>query len=187
MPASYFSCTRSSQLFRIVFCCLALTAVVGLSGCSRSKNGQVATYRVKGKILLDGQPAEGANVAFFIPGVKPKEPPLPEAAAKMMRSGKVAETKESEVAHPFPTAIVDSAGNFELTTYRPKDGCPLGNFVVVLSRRKSLNPNASDPDYGPEEFPDSYTKPETSPLKVEIKGGTTLDTFEIKSPPPRNS
>ncbi|MFO1020867.1 MAG: hypothetical protein U0903_09250 [Planctomycetales bacterium] len=170
---------------------VALLILTALQGCNRGK-GRITTYRVQGKVLLNGQPPIGANIALFPVGFSPAKPALNEAAAKLMQSSQKSEAspEAAKGTQPFPTGVVESDGSFQLSTYRAKDGSPVGEYVVVLSLRKPLNPNASDPDYGPEEFPEAYTRPETSPLKVEIKGRSTLGPFEINktgAPQEKNS
>lgn len=180
MMMGRLTCTQSAKFMRTGVCILAGLCLLGLSGCSRGTNkNQLVVYRVKGRVLLNGQPAVGADVVFHPKGGMPIEsPPLPEKAAKIMNAGQVKKEPEP-LRFPYPTATVDESGYFQVSTYRPQDGCPMGEFVATVSLRKPLNPNVSDPDYGPEEMPKVYTQASSSPLKIDVKGRMTIPPFEI--------
>ena len=74
---------------------------------------------------------------------------------------------------------VDENGNFELTTYEKGDGAVLGEHVVTVQ----VMPAAAVPGMEAEtgggiSIPKKYNRPETSPLKVQIKAGT--NEFQLK-------
>jgi hypothetical protein len=85
-------------------------AVVGLGACGSSKFP--TTYAVKGKILVDGQPAKECQVAFN-------------------------RTSGGDPAFPVtPNAVTDDKGEFQLTSYYANDGAPEGEYVVTIEWRE---------------------------------------------------
>jgi hypothetical protein len=82
--------------------CLLLILV---SACS---SGKRKLYPVRGSVLLDGKPAEGAAVALHA-------------------------LDASDPMKEFPQGLVKADGSFALGTYVPGDGAPAGEYKVILS------------------------------------------------------
>jgi hypothetical protein len=90
---------------------LGLLALAGLSCSSapEAKPGQKPVHPVRGKVLVNNQPAAGAFV-LFIPA------------------------RESPGAtDPRPRATVEEDGSFAVSTYGDKDGAPAGDYVVTVT------------------------------------------------------
>ena len=131
--------------------------VVGVSlsspGCSKSKGKSEGVYPVRGSVIVNGEPAQYANVLFI-----PSDPDAQRASA-----------------------VVGEDGEFRLTTLREFDGAEPGSYVVTISWAKPKNPDVGEPDYGPELLPKNYQDPAKSGLKVEIEAkDNLLEPFDLK-------
>lgn len=122
----------------------ALLMAVVLVGCSSEKHdGRKAVFPVRGKLLVDHQPAPGAMIVLH---------PV-NAAAQSER--------------PFGKA--NSDGTFELTTYEGQDGAPAGEYVVTAEWQFSADKDAPGP--WPNALPPQFADPKRSELKVTIAPG----------------
>jgi hypothetical protein len=127
----------------VIFC-------VAVCGCSKTKSEGI--YPVRGSVIVNGEPAEYANVLFV-----PKDPDGQKASA-----------------------TVDELGEFRLTTMREFDGAAPGEYEVTISWAKPKNPDDREPDYGPELLPKNYQDPRKSGITFEVQAGdNTLDPIEI--------
>jgi hypothetical protein len=75
---------------------------------------------------------------------------------------------------------VDAAGKFVLSTFRPRDGAPAGEYVVAVAWVDEAA--KADPQTG--EFPSKaradYADPATSPLRVRIQAGKNeIPVFQL--------
>jgi hypothetical protein len=135
----------------------ALAAVLGAAlvcGCGPARK---PVYPVRGKVLIDGQPAQGAIVMLHPvdePDHDPDTPPL------------------------RPRAITAGDGSFELSTYTLDGGAPAGEYRVTILWLPELatNPNA------PDKLGGRYADANTSGLQALIKadGPNELPPFELK-------
>lgn len=93
----------------LAYCVLASLALA-LSSCG-SKEGQKPVFPTSGELFVDGQPASGARLALH-----PKQ-------------------GDSELDWPtgFPRAVVDANGKFVVGTYGDTDGCPAGEYFVLVT------------------------------------------------------
>ena len=133
---------------------MLLPAVLAL-GCSKGPTLQ----RVRGKLVVDGQPAAGASLLFFTPGQK---------------------------GGTMPSATVGPDGGFEIIT-NGKPGVMTGSYNVTAiwpdpakaeEAMKDLSGKADPPDL----LGGKFSIPDTSPLKAEIGSGTKeLPPFEIST------
>ena len=122
------------------------------AGCSNSVGKSEGIYPVQGTVLVNGEPAEYANVLFV-----PKDSDMQPASA-----------------------VVGPDGEFRLTTQRQFDGAEPGEYVVTISWAKPINPDLREPEYGPELLPKKYQDPKKSNLVVEIQPtNNVLDPFDI--------
>jgi len=122
----------------------ALLMAVVLAGCSSEKHDdRKAVFPVRGKLLVDNQPAPGAMIVLH---------PV-NAAAQSER--------------PFGKA--NSDGTFELTTYEGQDGAPAGEYVVTAEWQFSADKDAPGP--WPNALPPQFADPKRSELKVTIAPG----------------
>ena len=85
---------------------LWVVSLIAIPGCGDS--GRVPVLPVRGKVLLDGEPAVAAYVEFIQQN--------PTAATKNIS----------------PTSGVDENGEFVLSTYAMGDGIPEGNYHVLV-------------------------------------------------------
>jgi hypothetical protein len=108
---------------------------------------------VRGKVLLNGEPAVGALVVFH---------PKVEQELKERPSGRVADD-----------------GSYLLSTFREGDGAPPGTYTVTLST--SLSRTEMKKGFSKEnQFPKKYGDPKTSPLTATVQAAPTeIPLFEI--------
>jgi hypothetical protein len=105
---------------------LCLAAVVVFAGCGGG-GSEVGATAVSGTVTLDGQPVEGANVAFAPKG----------------EGGRAA------------TGITDAEGKFTLTTLEAGDGAMPGSYGVTVTKKSGGSAGFVDPrDQGGEMTPE---------------------------------
>jgi len=120
-------------------------AAVFLCGCSRSSGpAKKVCYPVKGQLLVQGKPAEGALVILH-----PKE-----------------NANAAEWSGTFPHATTGPEGKFELGTYADNDGAPAGEYVVLVSWT-TPNPQNEEAS-GPDKLGGRYINPDTSKLTATV-------------------
>jgi hypothetical protein len=124
-----------------------------VTGCGR--NGPPMAP-VKGRILLDGKPIEGAAVGFMPVG-----------------------------GGPVASATSDADGCFTLSTMN-RPGAPIGEHVVTVTkvRQLGLNPDGSIAPGGVKTkwlVPRKYSKPTTSDLKAVVEEDGLERDFELSS------
>ncbi len=83
-----------------------------LVGCG---SGQISTYHIKGKVLVDGQPAKDVQVAFHPKGT-------------------------GDQSAYFPSGKTDEKGEFALSTLTTGDGAPAGQYDVTIVWPIRYNP-----------------------------------------------
>jgi hypothetical protein len=147
---------------------LLLSLLVTSCGKSRFKSVSPVT----GRVLVNGEPAEGVTVYFHS---------LDDPGDELVR----------------PWAVTDANGSFIVTTYKVEDGLPAGSYAVSLiwaptgsprgsiARNKKLAPLFKN---GPpargiagNKLPARYSKAETSGIKVQIAAGkNVLPPFELE-------
>jgi len=120
-------------------CCL-------LCGCQQEAfKPPESTYAVRGQILVDGQPAAGAEVVFH-----------PEQADR----GRLR-----------PRGVTDDQGRFELSTHQAGDGAPAGRYQVTVSWKSEATGKQEDRDLAQEKLPRRYLDPKASQLSAEVQAG----------------
>src|SRR5687767_9315615 len=107
-------------------------------GCD-SDEDRVKVFPVTGKILVRGQPAEGAEVAFY--------PTSPELQGPKM---------------PGPVGTTDANGQFRLRSYAPDDGAPAGDYMVTVVWPAPPPPNATGVFELKDRLAGRYANPQTS-------------------------
>ena len=127
------------------------------TGCNRSPN----IVPVKGSVLLDGKPLEGAAVLFH-----PKADERP------------------------AVGITDKRGTFHLTTRSQGDGAHVGLNKVSITKESDeplLNnaEDANDAEEGIQDFtlitPAQYASPELSGIEIDVYPGMESITLEMTS------
>jgi hypothetical protein len=129
-----------------------LAAILFAVGCG---SGGPKLYSVRGKLLINGQPAEGAKVAFY-----PKTP-----FAKTM----------------VPLGVTKADGTFVLGTNEAEDGAPAGEYEVSVTWPESRpGPRWRE---GPDRLNRKYANPKTSSITatVEAKSGNEIPPFNLQA------
>jgi hypothetical protein len=119
---------------------LLLLAVLALAGCAKASN-RLPVYPVHGKLLVGGEPATEAFVAFH---------PAPDNPAPAWTVGQV-----------------DAEGNFALSTYVSGDGAPEGDYTVTITWKKRGGP--VNEFIGPDRLKSLYADPQTSKLRFRVE------------------
>jgi hypothetical protein len=81
-----------------------------LSSCGGS-SGPKEVFPTHGELFVNGQPAAGARLAFH-----PKQGEAP-----------------NDWPTGYPRAVVDASGRFVVGTYGDADGCPAGEYIVLVT------------------------------------------------------
>jgi hypothetical protein len=139
---------RSLAALRLL---LVLLLSLLVTSCAKSRFKHV--YPVKGRVLVDGEPAEGVTVRF-----------------------RSLDDPDDELVRPMATT--DANGWFLATTYKVNDGMPPGSYAVSLVW---LPKGYRGPIARGNKLPARYSKAETSEIKVQIATGeNVLPTFELQ-------
>ena len=88
-----------------VLCGLCLFSVLASSGCSEGVQGRPKVVPVTGAVAYNGNPIEGATVAFFVEG-------SPRTAM----------------------GTTDAKGEFKLSTFAINDGCVAGAATITVTK-----------------------------------------------------
>ncbi len=91
--------------------CLLLSSLLVLTlgcGCNSHSSWQARTVPIVGTIRINGETPVGANIQFLPLG----------------------DQFDSRGSCPF--GVIGEDGVFTLTTYKPNDGCPVGEFAVSI-------------------------------------------------------
>jgi hypothetical protein len=129
---------------------IGLALTTGLTGsCSSGTKLSV----VRGKVFIDGQPAEGATIVFH--------------------------RKDGGPNTPTPTGTVQADGSFTLRTYPLGDGAAPGEYTVVITWFSANEREHIDPH---NKLPARYASVTESPLRAVVgEGPTVLDAFDIRT------
>jgi hypothetical protein len=115
---------------------------VFLAGCSGQREEPV--YPARGQVLLEGRPLADALVALH----------------RLDGEGRSL------------TARTDPLGRFELTTHRPGDGAPIGQYAATVEYRELVQEGDEPMRGGRNLLPARYADPATSGLRCEVRAGT---------------
>ncbi len=94
--------------------CLTLAALPGCGGCRDSgvdPSQRKPVYPVSGELYFDGSPARDVIVVLY--------PADDEARSETWPLG-------------YPRATVRRDGSFRIGTYEPRDGAPLGEYLILV-------------------------------------------------------
>jgi hypothetical protein len=137
-----------------------ICVLLGLVGCSKD-DGRIPVYPVTGKVIVNGAPAERAQVVFY---------PI---ADELRKPGM-----------PIPSAATDANGVFRLRSYDPGDGAPVGKFNVTVFWAGPARSGADEESesYVPNDrLGGRYADPKKSGLTATVEeGGGELPPFELK-------
>jgi len=133
---------------------LMIFLLATFSGCSHSEPElDVATFPVKGKLLLAGKPATGASI-FFVPvdhlEVYPATPP-----------------------EHLVGATVDADGGFEVFTQGLHAGAPAGSYALAINWYEPPKiPDRDDDKRGKDLIPKMFQDARTSGIQVNVEAGS---------------
>lgn len=137
-------------------------AVWLLPGCGNDGPERKPTYKVKGRVLVNGQPAKRLGVKCQpVAGLDATNPTI-------------------------TSAFTDENGVFELSTYEKGDGIPEGEYVLTF-RWGEINPigGGYDGDKLGGLYNDAKKNAEDPKFKIKVEGGqdeVDLGTFELEVP-----
>jgi hypothetical protein len=123
-------------------------ALVSLASCG---GDHAKLHPVRGSVLFQEKPAEGATVVFHSVG--------------------------GGTESPLPSGTVQADGSFALRTYPHGEGAPEGDYVVLITW---YPPNARELDNAKNQLPNRYSSHTDSPLRVTVKKGKNeLEPFRL--------
>ena len=137
---------------------LLLGLSLALLCCLACGPGKRKLYPVRGKVLCEGVPAEGAIVTLHA-------------------------LDASQPMDQVPSARVQADGSFAIGTYEPADGAPPGDYKGIIIW---LPPDAlariSPTGRLPNKLPDLYSDAKTTPLNIHVnEGPNDLPPYDLPS------
>src|SRR5262245_46454505 len=145
---------RSASFRRARPAALLVLALLTASSASCSSAGRVRLHPVRGQVLYKGRPVARALVVFH---------PLEELPAGVQK----------------PIAYTDAEGHFRLTTERPGDGAPAGEYLITVELREKTRTGVEKVG-GRNLLPARYSKPESSGLRYCVQEGQNeLPPFDL--------
>jgi hypothetical protein len=115
-------------------------------GCGSGDNHK-PVFPVQGEAFQGSKPVAGAVVAFHPVG--------------------------GDADAPRPYGTVDDNGKFQLTTYQPNDGAPVGEYVVTVlwldAPKASAIGGSESKAAGVDRLRNAYSDPKTSKLRATVK------------------
>lgn len=121
-----------------ILCFLAVT----FAGCGRKTIERVPVFPVSGRLLVDGRPANNAQVFFHA-------------------------QDRSKTTQGLPFAVAGTDGAFQAGTYLPNDGLPSGEYVVTVQWPLMTVVDGEDVA-GPDQLNGLYATPERPAAKVTV-------------------
>jgi len=128
-----------------------LAMLLATTGCGPKEKPQLAVFPATGQVLVDGRPAERAQVTFHA------VTPLADPAGTRLA----------------PTAAVGSDGAFAVTTYKFKDGLPVGDYLITVIW-PSYTVDQGEEIAGPDRLQGRYSNPQRPAAKVTITAGPNI-------------
>ena len=133
---------------------LYLVVFLSVVGCERST--RQPTYPVKGKVHVNGKPAQDLFIYLH---------PMDKSDPNAVR----------------PFAQTNENGEFELNSYVTGDGAPVGEFIVTFDwpMKSGTFKNRFE---GPDQLRGKYKQTDKSKFRINItKQGQLLETFELST------
>ncbi|WP_254513479.1 hypothetical protein [Anatilimnocola floriformis] len=137
-----------------------LIAVALVAGCSQKHPTQLdlpKLHPVSGTVTYQGRPATGFRVIF----------------------NPVTKIGKYDI---LPQTVTDDAGGYKLTTEKPDDGAPEGEYVVTFLWPDQINkPENPDPVPEVDKFRGAYANKATSTFKATVKAGdNVIPVFDLR-------
>jgi len=139
-----------NSLFRLV---VVSVVVLSCIGCSEKPGNRKETFPVKGKVLVDGEPAPQLAIRCFnVAGIDKQNP-----------------TSSS--------CYTVQDGSFQLNTYEQGDGVPEGDYALTFQWGEF---NLFSKSYDGDKLNGRYSEADKSEVKFTVKKGAPVDLGEIK-------
>lgn len=136
-----------------------LVCALCLSACRNERSGEIPLFPAAGVVTWSGEPLGGAILHFHL---------LTEL------------TGPDDEPVPVPGANSQEDGSFAVSTYRPGDGLPEGDYLVTVSCEDRNATRAKTDDDYPELLPARYQDPAAAGLSISIAAGANeLPAFEL--------
>lgn len=144
----------------------------GIVGCSSEPVDSIDKPLIPatGKISYRGKPIPNARITFH-----PVESLNPAAGAPPPATSGNDGTPPPLVRTPF--AVVKEDGTFELSTLKPGDGAPEGEYAVTVSWTGD-KPTVSDSDM-PEKLPLKFQNPALSGVRTRVSKGEPIPEIKL--------
>ncbi|MBI3822329.1 MAG: hypothetical protein HY289_06580 [Planctomycetes bacterium] len=128
--------------------CLILVSIAApcLAGCSRSA---LATHPVRGQVYYRDKPLAEALIVFHA-------------------------LDASDHAANKPIAYTDSEGKFTLTTMKPGDGAPAGEYAITVDLREAVLVGEEKTRSGKSLLPERYRNVQKAVFKFRVEPGENI-------------
>lgn len=139
----------------------ALVLTLALLSTASCGSGKIKLYPVRGKVLCDGKPTDGALITLRA-------------------------LDASQPIKELPTARVKADGTFSIGTYTAEDGAPPGEYKVsIFWMPPDFEAQAIRTGKYPNRLPDVYGDAKASPLKIQVQEAPNdLPPYELSSAKP---
>jgi hypothetical protein len=152
-------CLSPAPSFWLVFVGGVIAGMSLLIGCGKSIPPRVKVWPVRGRLLVNGKPAEQAEVTLY-----PKSPQKDEGGHEL-----------------YPHAIVSADGTFDVQTYVDGDGAPAGEYVITVIW-PTISHEGGEVVFGPDRLRDLYSKPKNPVATVIIEERTnSIPPIDLKN------
>ncbi len=138
---------------------VALVVGLGGLGAGCGDDHGIPLYRARGQVLIDGKPAQGVEVRLH-----PAD-------------------KLNDIDAPRPFALTEADGTFECGTFQPKDGAPVGKYLVIFFWPGEARGPAPPPD----RLRGAFTEVAKSPYVATVgEGKNQFEPFQLRLPQARS-
>lgn len=134
--------------------CTHFLPLLAAATCGCSPSPEIVP--VEGTVTVGGRPLEKIEVVFFAQG----------------------DTRAPKIA-----GVTDESGRYRLVAPGGRDGTAVGQYKVCLyderAKVRSPKPKAAPVPREPSRIPESYSRPDRTPLQAEVRPGTAAIDFPI--------
>lgn len=156
IPLKTMSETTVRRWCRTLVCCGCLLLIAIHSGCEK-RIKRLPVYQVSGKILVNGQPAEHAQISL--------QPTKTHAQGERVI---------------IPNAVALADGTFNVGTYTGSDGAPLGEYSITVIW-PTVTIDGGEEVYGPDRLKGLYRLPDNPLPKFTVReGDNEIPTIDIR-------
>lgn len=138
----------------VVTSCILLASIH--SGCEK-RIKRLPVYQVSGKVLVNGQPAEHAQISLHPVRATPK--------------------REREI---IPNAVAQADGTFNVGTYSGSDGAPVGEYAITVIW-PTVTQEGGEETFGPDRLKGLYRLPDNPLPKFTVQDrDNEIPTIDIR-------